>query len=301
MGGFLFFPKPSVLCIAIVTFEKICFFCSMKNLLYFSLLTISTFFNLRAQTVVEGVIKDRNSKENLAYVNIGIIDKNVGTVSDTDGKFRISLDDKYAGETLKISMIGYKSLNYKIADFKKTFGQNPVIYLEKDILELKEVVINKNLKTRELGNTIGKRYVSAGFVNNVLGNEIGIIVKIKSHPTYIEAFHALIDYNRYKTLKFRLNFYDLKNGLPNNTILTENIIATSTVKNGKMTIDLSDYNIIAEEDFFVSIELIEGLGEGGLHFLADYHGSPIITRAVSQGKWNRQEDLSFGFSVTAKY
>ena len=263
-----------------------------------------TFFfiaGLQAQNVFEGMIKDKDTKENIAYVNIGILNKNVGTVTDVDGKFAIPLDGKYDNDILKISIIGYKSKDFKVSDFKREYTQNRVIYLEKNIAELKEVVINNNLKTRILGNTLDKKTVSAGFVNNVLGNEIGIIVKVKKKPTYIEAFHAMVDYNHYTTLKFRLNFYDLKNGLPNNTILTENIIVTSTIKKGILSVDLSDYNIVAEEDFFVSIELIEGLGEGGLHFLADYDGSPIITRAVSQGKWNKHEDLSFGFTVTARY
>ncbi|MGK4566474.1 carboxypeptidase-like regulatory domain-containing protein [Flavobacterium sp. 3HN19-14] len=255
---------------------------------------------MKAQEIFEGVVKDKDSGDNIAYVNIGILNKNVGTVSASNGKFSLPLDGKYDNETLKISIIGYKSVEFKVGDFKKKYAQNATIYLEKNVSELKEVVINGNLKTRSLGNKLGKKTVSAGFVNNVLGNEIGIVVKIKKKPTYVEAFHAMVDYNHYKELKFRLNFYDLKNGLPNNTILTENIIVTSAIKKGELTVDLSDYNIVAEEDFFVSLELIEGLGEGGLHFLADYDGSPIITRAVSQGKWNKQDDLSFGFSVTVK-
>ena len=256
---------------------------------------------MQAQIVFEGVVKDKDTGQNIAYVNIGILNKNVGTVTDAGGKFTIALDGKYDNETLKVSIIGYKSEVFKVADFKSDYAKSAVIYLEKNIAELKEVVINGKLKTGILGNTLDKKTVSAGFVNNVLGNEIGIVVKVKKKPTYIEAFHAMVDYNHYAVLKFRLNFYDLKDGLPNNTILTENIIITSTIKKGKLTVDLSDYNIVAEEDFFVSLELIEGLGEGGLHFLADYDGSPIITRAVSQGKWNKQKDLSFGFTVTARY
>ena len=255
-----------------------------------------------AQKSFLGTVKDKNTKENLAYVNIGIVNKNLGTVSDSNGQFQLQLDDNFNNETLKISIIGYKSLAMKVVDFKQTVEANKNIYLEKNISELKEVVVkSKKLKTATLGNILEKKTVSAGFVNNVLGNEIGIIIKIKSKPTFIEAFNAIIDYNHYKNFKFRLNFYDLKNGMPNNTILQENIIVNSTLKKGKLTIDLAEYNLMVNEDFFVSIELIEGLGEGGLHFLADYNGSPIITRAASQGKWNKQDDLSFGFNVTAKY
>lgn len=273
-----------------------------KIILFFVLIVLSNCTVIAQNVVYEGIIKDKNTKENLAYVNIGIVNKNTGTVSDVKGKFQLQLDNKLDAETMKLSMIGYKSLSFKVIDFKKAVIENPIIYLEKNVSELKEIVIkNKNLQTGILGNVLDKKTVSAGFVNNVLGNEIGIIVKLKSKPTFIEAFRAIVDYNKYKELKFRLNFYDLKKGLPNNTILQDNIIVTSTIKKGELIIDLNDYNIMVNEDFFVSIELIEGLGEGGLHFLADYSGSPIITRATSQGKWNKVDELSFGFTLIAKY
>lgn len=260
-------------------------------------------FNCFAQfKTYNGFLKDIENNQPLAYVNIGIIDKNLGTVSDANGQFELNLDDKFDGEILKISMIGFKTQTFKVKDFKEKILKDNTIYLEKSVAALKEVIIkNKKLTTKTLGNILDKKTVSAGFVNNVLGNEIGIIVKIKKKPTFIENFSAIVDYNNYGNFKFRINFYDLKNGLPNNSILQENIIANSTIKKGKLTIDLSDYNITVSQDFFVSIELIEGLGEGGLHFLADYSGTPIITRSASQGKWNKIEDLSFGFSLMCKY
>lgn len=255
-----------------------------------------------AQTVTyNGIVKDRDSGTPLAYVNIGVLNRNSGTVTDTEGRFALALGPVHDDETIKISMIGYHSLQLPVSGFKSAVAANPVLYLDKNIAALREVVIpNKRLRTYILGNTPGNKTVSAGFVNNVLGNEIGIIVKTGSKPTFIEAFHAIVDYNHYKNLKFRINVYDLKDGLPNNALLTENIIVSSEVRKGKMTIDLSDYNLLVAEDFFISIELIEGLGEGGLHFIADYTGTPVITRAASQGRWNKQKKLSFGFSVTVK-
>ena len=250
----------------------------------------------------DGILKDIENNQPLAYVNIGIVDKNTGTVSDINGKYELNLDDKFDNEILRISMIGYITQILKVKDFKENIIKNNIFYLEKSVASLKEVVIkNKKLKTKILGNTLDKKTVSAGFVNNILGNEIGIIIKIKRKPTCIENFNAIVDYNNYGNFKFRINFYDLKNGLPDNSILQENIIANSKIKKGKLTIDLRDYNITVNKDFFVSIELIEGLGEGGLHFLADYSGSPVITRSASQGKWNKLEDLSFGFSLKCKY
>lgn len=182
-------------------------------------------------SVYKGVIKDKTSGENLAYVNIGVVNKNSGTVSDVNGQFQLVLDEKFDAETLRISLIGYKSITFNVADFKKRIVSNEVISLEKNVSELKEVVIrNKNLRDAVLGNVIEGRAASAGFVNNVLGNELGMIMKIKSKPTFIEAFHAVIDYNRYELMKFRLNIYDVKKGLPNESLLTESIIIQAALK-----------------------------------------------------------------------
>ena len=258
--------------------------------------------NFYGQKTFKGVIKDKNSKEDLAYVNIGVVNQNTGTVSDSNGKFEFICKESLSQEIIKISMIGYITMTMKVVELEQLISRNEVIYLEKSIAELKEIVIkNKKLKTATLGNILGKKTVAAGFVNNVLGNEIGIIVKIKKKPTFIESFNAMVAYNKYKEFKFRINFYGVKKGLPDKNLLQENIIVTSKIKNGLLSIDLSDYNIVVYEDFFVSIELIEGLGEGGLRFMADYEGSPIITRAVSQGKWNKKSDLSFGFNLTTQF
>jgi hypothetical protein len=272
----------------------------MNNSFY--ALALLLFINFAsAQTVYTGIVRDMGSGESIAYVNIGIVNKNSGTVSDANGRFQIALDDKFDDEILKISIIGYKSISYKVSDFKNTILADEVVLLEKNISALKEVVIkNRNLKPGILGNFLEGRTVSAGFVNNILGNEMGMVMKIKKSPTFIEGFHAVIDYNKYEILKFRLNFYEVKNGFPTNSLLDESIIITSGVEKGKMNIDLSEHNIMVNGDFFVSLEWIEGLGEGGLHFLADYTGPPVITRAASQGKWNKQGDLSFGFTISVK-
>jgi len=273
----------------------------IKSLLL-SVFLIFTVASYGQSKTITGFTKDKETGQEIAYVNIGVLNKNTGTVSNINGKFELTIDDQFDNETLRISIVGYKSLTYKVSDFKKAISESNSILLERNIAELKEIVIkNKNLKSAEIGNILDRRTVSAGFVNNVLGNEIGIVVKVKGKPTYVESFNAIVDYNHYGELKFRLNLYDLKNGIPNNSILTESIIITSKIEKGKLTVDLSDYNIMVNGNFFVSLELIEGLGEGGLHFLADYDGPKVLTRAVSQGKWNEVDKLSFGFSVNVKY
>jgi len=143
--------------------------------------------------------------------------------------------------------------------------------------------------------------MTGGFSSNKLGNEVGIIIKIKKSPTYIDKFHVSIANNKYDSLKFRLNFYSIKNKMPHKSILKENIFVESQTKEGVLTMDLSEYNIVVEDDFMVSLEWIEDLGEGGLNFSMAFFGSPVIYRDTSQANWKKMKPFSIGFSVTAKY
>lgn len=46
-----------------------------------------------------------------------------------------------------------------------------------------------------------------------------------------------------------MNFYKIKDGLPNDKIVKENMIFSINVKEGEFTLDLEKYNIVVEEDF----------------------------------------------------
>lgn len=271
----------------------------MQKIILLLLLSLKSY----SQEIYIGNIVDKNSKESLSYVNIGVIGKKIGTVSNNKGEFQIELNEKYDNDTLKISIIGYKSLIFKVSSFKNIILKNPILQLEEETTELQEVVVSsRKLKEKIIGNKTTSKTIIGGFSSNNLGNEVGIKIKIKKSPTYIENFNVSIAKNEYDSIKFRLNFYDLKDGLPNKNLLKDNIIIVSQIKEGKLTVDLRDYDIVLYEDFFVSLEWIENLGDkDGLNFSAGFLGSPIIIRSTSQDSWQKIGAISLGFNVTVKY
>jgi len=55
-----------------------------------------------------GQVRDQNSGESLPFVNIGLIEKNIGTVSDDSGYFVLEIPEKISKESLlRFSMLGY--------------------------------------------------------------------------------------------------------------------------------------------------------------------------------------------------
>ena len=257
----------------------------------------------KSQSSFSGEMVDENTNEVLAYVNIGVIGKNIGTVSDINGKFSLRIEEKYNADTVRFSMIGYESLEMIVADFKKKLKNNAVVKLKPSITELTEVVISgKDLKEKVLGNTTRSKNVTGGFSTDLLGNEVGVIMKLKKkRPTYIKDFNCFIAKNRYGKIKFRLNIYELEKGMPGRNILTENIFVETEIEQGVLSVDLTKYNIWVEKDFLVSLEWIEDLGEGGLYFSARLLGAPMIARQASQGHWGKITMASLGFNCTVRY
>ena len=74
--------------------------------------------------VIESYIVDSISNTPLSYVNIGITNKNIGTVSGFDGKFSITLPDTLSNENITFSMIGYSN---KVLGVKELQNSNDTI------------------------------------------------------------------------------------------------------------------------------------------------------------------------------
>ena len=93
-----------------------------KEMKHFSANLITLLFSTSAvfSQTISGTVVDLSSKQALAYVNIGIIGKGIGTVSDINGKFSINLDDSLNSQTLKFSYIGYTSKILMLEKLKRT-------------------------------------------------------------------------------------------------------------------------------------------------------------------------------------
>ncbi|MBC8884125.1 carboxypeptidase-like regulatory domain-containing protein [Flavobacterium piscinae] len=80
-----------------------------------------------SQNILNGKILSKDNNEPISYVNIGIINKDVGTVSDENGDFELILvlgNEYYVNETnekdsILISSIGFKSQKFTVLELQK--------------------------------------------------------------------------------------------------------------------------------------------------------------------------------------
>lgn len=269
---------------------------------YLLLLCFNIQFGI-CQVDLVGQVIDAATEEPLPYVNIGLVNQNIGTVTDEAGYFELEVPGNgYADATLRFSMIGFEPQDFTLQEYRDQ--KILTIPLKEKATALEEVVLTtkrNKYQTKILGNKTTSQLIYAAFTTNKLGNEMGFLVRGRKNPMILKKFNVSLVENDYGPIRFRLNFYDLKDGLPNETLLNENIIVETDIQSGIVSKDLTPYEIVIDQDFFVAIEWIEDLGPGKLFFSGGFFGSPLIAREVSQGTWSKVGSASVGMNVEVRY
>jgi hypothetical protein len=242
---------------------------------------------------VKGTLVDAATQSPVAYVNIGILNKSIGTVSNDKGVFAFEISKQVKpSDTVMISMIGYESQIFKVSDFQKTLQQKSTISLTSKSYDLSEVtIIPKDFKTKLVGNQRRNENMSVAFQNNNMGHEMGVLLNIKKRPTYIEKVFINIISCTYDSIFYRLNIYeyDKKTKRPSKNVLQKPVYLSYTKAETQQTleIDLSHLSVLVQDDFVVSVELVKDLGEGDINFSASFFKSRGFARGMSLGGWQR--------------
>ncbi|WP_438973897.1 carboxypeptidase-like regulatory domain-containing protein [Polaribacter sp.] len=92
--------------------------------------------------IIEGKIFAEGST--LMYASIGIVNKNIGTITDDNGKFILEIPSIFSNESLTISHIGYQTKQISINDIlNEEFIK---IKLIPKGIRLNEVIVTANRK-----------------------------------------------------------------------------------------------------------------------------------------------------------
>lgn len=149
----------------------------MKNSIRLFLILLFPIITFSQEKIFSGIIID-SLKNPIKYVNIGILNKPVGTVTNDKGEFTFSSKNVIELDTLKISCMGFKSKEIIVKDLSN-ITEKIKISLDNYIENLDEVVVNKtNLRTYSDGKqrTETKHeviFANPNYENINLGTEIG--------------------------------------------------------------------------------------------------------------------------------
>ena len=267
----------------------------MRGILFFTIIFVTshTFF---AQNL-KGLIIDSETKKPIPYVNIGIINQNKGTVSNYQGEFEFKFSNELMKDSISISSIGYKTKHISTSEFFNELSLKSIIELYPKVIALEEITLiaKKSNRLKIIGNKIDKeKGLQFGFHNSLLGHEIAIKIKT-NQKIQIKRFNTFITKNT-KNMLFRLNFYDVKDGKPNKKIVNKNIIFSFSDQTGMFTFDLNKYHIFMENDFYLSVEIIESYKNNQLSFSSNLkRRETCLIRKSSQDKWQPFGNISVGF------
>ncbi|MDB5017065.1 MAG: hypothetical protein JWQ84_1897 [Mucilaginibacter sp.] len=276
----------------------------MKSCLFLLVLVIQCSRTF-CQSVLNGGVIDTDDNKPLKYVTIGITSKPNGTVSDNEGKFKLILNNTVNDrDTIMFSSIGYQSVVFLVGELKnKLKGGLLLIPLKKSVNQLKQVLITaKKANVEILGYEKNSTLFGVSFNSNQLGGQAGIIIPIRHPGTNIESISFLIIKNSFKHLTLRVNVYDLIGDKPGNNILSDNIIIQIEDKQtGKMTFDLSKYNVYLNRNCLITLEWIEAQpATGGNCAVAAMVFGHTYVRQASQYPWIKK-GTGLGLSVKAVY
>ena len=200
------------------------------TLILLTFLSIGNFGYSQDKTIT-GEARNYENNEPLAYVNIGIANKTVGTVSNKNGLFKLALNDKVTSkDTVVFSFIGFKTERYLVSELY----ESKTIFLYPENTRLDEVVLSSKkvkLKSKKIGRTSkGLGLTHSNFytyyekdVDDRLSKEKGMKFNMRRN-CHIKDLNFNITGNDFKSLKFRVNFYKIQDGLPTDLIVQENII-----------------------------------------------------------------------------
>jgi len=261
--------------------------------------------------IAKGRIIDAETKQVIPYVNIGILQKNIGTVSNENGQYQLGFSGNYAvSDSIIFSHVGYRTVKYSIAQFINSISDIQLTPISNTLQEV--VVKSRNLSEKILGrNGKGLGLMHYNFytfyekdVDDRLGKEAGILLKNK-RDCFLNELHMQISSNEFASLKFRLNFYKTVDGVPTELIITKEIVFEIRDEFvGLYKFDLRPFDIYLTRDIgdvAATIQWVESKKTNpNSKYFSLYSSlstnSSFVSRPKSMASWEKsKQDVSISF------
>lgn len=240
--------------------------------------------SLLSQQLIEGQIVDQQNIP-VPYVNVGIPGTPVGTCSYEDGKFKLYTPDSMLNSPITFSAIGYIKKQVKIDTARQP---NLIIKLSEStkILDEVRVTAKSQSKIESFGPTsvgMTKRGLSISSADG--GSAMATKIRLPDKAIILKKVNLYIYKNPLDsfTLRCRIQKVTLANQ-PGEDLLNQNVLTTSKIDKGWISVDLSAFNLILEEDFFLVFEWI--MDRAGAEKVRANEANPLDWEKPNSTIWN---------------
>lgn len=205
----------------------------------------------------EGFIKDVDTKEPIPFVNISFLNTLVGTSTDEEGHFLLTIPEPVLQKQVHISSLGYKDtiVAAKTIFLKKGF------YIKAEAMALDEVVLAEDFGNSKVLNPISSYSITSGFdasstpwILALYFPNIGAAKKYLEKVTIF--FRDKNEFTRDRA-KFRLRFFGVDPVTKEPTVdLTRKSLVLEAVKGKEYTsIDIAAMKLkMPKEGVYVGLE-----------------------------------------------
>ncbi|WP_169728055.1 alpha/beta fold hydrolase [Pontibacter actiniarum] len=152
---------------------------------------------------------------------------------------------------------------------------------------------------------VANMYTESNHISDALAKEQGTIIKLDDE-VLLKDFNMHVVFNRFKYVKFRLNIYSVKNGLPDKPLLKEDVLFDVTEKEGWVKVDLRKYHVFLQDQnqVAVTIQWLESEATEGERKAFSVSAVPVPTHAMlfrdkSQAQWKEVKPAYLSFYLTA--
>ncbi|RZK59008.1 MAG: alpha/beta fold hydrolase, partial [Hymenobacter sp.] len=260
--------------------------------------------------VVEGVVLDQRTQRPVPFATVGVPGKPLGTAANEAGIFRLVLPaEAAAAPAVVVSSVGYEPATVALAGWPA--GRQP-IRLHPASVPLGEVrVRGGKVKTKTFGRTsastfmVARMYTEPDLVSDELAKEQGTIVPIDPYCV-LRDVNFFVAFNRFKAVKFRLQLYSVRQGLPDRPLLRRNIFVDVTQPRGWVRVDLQADSLVLQNlaEVAVTLQWVRSEAQEGSQqafgiAAVPTPGHSILFRDKSQAPWRAVKPGNLSLYLTA--
>jgi len=275
----------------------------------FSILFLLLSLPLQAQLAFLGQVVDTETGKPIPFVNIGVVNRGIGTVSNEEGNFLLQFrrERVQPGDILRVSSLGYVPTEVPLARLKQSTKEF-VFRLQPTAIDLDEVVVS-TAELFEVEEEVGYPNLAGkgiGYWKDsiALGGELGSRIRVDKGLRRLNALFFQVMDNPSDSIQLRVNIYDVdkKRALPGPNLNTSGRSILYTLRHGEIFtfIDLRPFDIWVRDDFIVTLELlgVYGTDKVGLSLSAARKSAGrSFRRFASQGVWEKIDEAVVGYTL----
>lgn len=241
-----------------------------------------------------------STKEPIIYASIGVINRNVGTVTDTAGNFSLKIPPELANDSIRISSVGYVAKTFAVKDIKNI---PDTILLADDIILLSEVVVKpQRIKHKTAGRKGGGGFIYIDVEGyKAAGQGLATPLKVKERAWLKElGFTIITDNKPLSKMKFRVNIYRKED----DRYMLQNFKPVyfdydiSQLDNGLFTYTFPEEIFLEKGDYYIELEFLENFSNEYFTMKTLPLTGKTRYRYASQSDW---ETLPFGAPIHIEY